>query len=221
MMLLLLLLLLFLFPLSTSSHVFFLFFNFLLFFFPSSISRLRSRWLVPHPAEPLPLPIFTEEKLLELREAFERMSTRTCYRPALMWDVKGKLLSPLLFFLFLIIVHSHVLVSIQTLLPNLFLLLPLPPSSSPPLLLLFSPLLSLTLTQPPSKRPLPTMECCSSTRMHGLRAIPTLFLLPSPITVLLCATHLLLFVVIVRYVWLPLRAVALRSSSARIVVIVI
>ena len=111
-MLLLLLLLLFLFPLSTSSHVFFLFFNFLLFFFPSSISRLRSRWLVPHPAEPLPLPIFTEEKLLELREAFERMSTRTCYRPALMWDVKGKLLSPLLFFLFLIIVHSHVLVSI-------------------------------------------------------------------------------------------------------------
>jgi len=84
--------------------------------------------------------------LLELREAFERMSTRTCYRPALMWDVKGKLLAPLLFFLLLVIVHSHVLVSIQTLLPNLFLYLLLPPSS----FLLFSPLLSSPLPHPAS-----------------------------------------------------------------------
>jgi hypothetical protein len=59
---------------------------------PMIVGKLRSRWLVIPPPPPPPQPIFTAEKLLELKTAHDRIVARAVNRPALMWDHKESVL---------------------------------------------------------------------------------------------------------------------------------
>lgn len=60
--------------------------------FPMIVGKLRARWLIPLPLPGIPPPIFTPEKLIELQNAYDRISKRETGKPALMWDHKESVL---------------------------------------------------------------------------------------------------------------------------------